>query len=89
MAGKVNRFWRHTLGVIIIFITVIVCCAKKKNNKNEWCCILFACLIVGSLNRCGKKFVLGDNLMRAMEQIRNIVSGRLDINIILKWLEFT
>ena len=36
-----------------------------------------------------EKFVLGDNLVQTMEQIRNIVSGRPDINIILKWLEFT
>ena len=27
--------------------------------------------------------------MQIVEQIRNVVSGRLDINIILKWLEFT
>ena len=35
-----------------------------------------------------EKFVLGDNLMQTMEQIRNIVSGRLDMSIILKRLEF-
>ena len=33
MAGKVNRFWRHTLGVIIIFIIMIVYCAKKRTIK--------------------------------------------------------
>ena len=36
-----------------------------------------------------EKFVLGDNLMQTMEQIRNIVSGRPDVNIFLKWSEFT
>ena len=33
--------------------------------------------------------MLGDNLMQIVGQIRNVVSGRLDINIILKCLEST
>ena len=74
--------------IMIMFILVFVYSAKIRTIKIGL--VTLCSFVFRRLSQLvWEKFVLGDNLMRTMEQIRSVVSGRLDINIILKWLEFT
>ena len=74
--------------IMIMFILMFVYSAKIRTIKIGL--VTLCSFVFRRLSQLvWEKFVLGDNLMQTMEQIRNIVSGRLDINIILKWLEFT
>ena len=67
--------------IIVTFIIMFVYCAKIRTIKMglvTLCSFVFRRLS----QRVWKKFVLGDNLTQTVKQIRNVVSGRPDENIV-------
>ena len=73
--------------IVIMYILMFVYSAKIRTIKIGL--VTLCSFVFRRLSQLvWEKFVLGDNLMQTMEQIRNIVSGRLDMSIILKWLGF-
>ena len=72
---------KATNHVMIISISMFVYSAKIRTIKIGL--VTLCSLVFRRLSQLvWEKFVLGDNLMQTMEQIRSVVSGRPDINIV-------